>query len=296
MYKLITGGIMFYRTPLRCGWLCVLMFGILYYQANAKINLDSVSYFNSTITKISDFNGDYYNDTLVSVRINNMFIPYFISWASKYNVPAKTYFKLPDYESYSISSNCLSLNNDNLEDLLFSVVTYKKNQDGRVVLDTAYHTVVFAQPGLSTLDTISIEPVVGIVYSPIIKMDYNAMITSKIRSDYSGDYAFTITKQNISTMQKQSESNDDGVPIVLELYPNPVTSMLSVGIKNLSNNVYSYKIMNSIGETIENQTINKLGSSVNQELLMERYASGIYLFALYSNSQVIALKTFIVSK
>ncbi len=288
---------MFYRTPPRCGWLFVLLFGFfLYYQANAKINLDSVSYFNSTITKISDFNGDDYNDTLVSVRVNSMFMPYYIAWASNYNIAAKTYFKLPDYERYSIRTNCLSLNDDNLDDLLFSVVTYTTNPDNRVVLDTSYHTVIFAQPGLRNFDTISIEPVEGLVYSPIIKMDYNALVTSKIRSDYSGKYGFTIRKQNITIMQKKTESKDEELPIVLELYPNPVTSVMNIGIKNLTNDIYSYKILNSIGETIENRTINKLGSSVNQELLMDKYASGIYLFALYSNSQVIALKTFIVSK
>ncbi len=127
-------------------------------------------------------------------------------------------------------------------------------------------------------------------------MDYNALVTSKIRSDYSGKYGFTIRKQNITIMQKKTESKDEELPIVLELYPNPVTSVMNIGIKNLTNDIYSYKILNSIGETIENRTINKLGSSVNQELLMDKYASGIYLFALYSNSQVIALKTFIVSK
>lgn len=285
---------MLYRTLFRCRWF--FLFLLVCYQANARINLDSVSYLKSTITKVSDFNCDTHSDTLVSVRINGMFVPYYIAWANPYGTVAKTYFKLPDYERYSIRTNSLSLNEDDLDDLLFSVVIYKKNQSNKIVLDTTYHTVIFAQPSLCNHDTISIEPVEGLVYSPIIKMDYNALVTSKIRSDYSGNYSFTIKKQKLTIMHKNSEPNDVELPVVLELYPNPVTSVMSIGIKNMSSNVYSYRIMNSIGETIENQTINKLGSSVNQELLMDKYASGIYLFALYSNSQVIALKTFIVSK
>ena len=111
---------------------------------SAKVNLDSVDFKQSTIYQINDFDGDSYQDTLIGMRYNGIIYPYYITWHNNNATTQKTYFKLPEYEYYSLKMNCLNLNEDNMMDLLFSITRYRKDEKNRLVQDTAYHTVVFA--------------------------------------------------------------------------------------------------------------------------------------------------------
>lgn len=277
----------------------LVLYGLIFLSfcsgMSAKVNLDSVDFKQSTIYQINDFDGDSYQDTLIGMRYKGMIYPYYITWHNNNAITKKTFFKLPQYENYLLKMNCLNLNQDNMMDLLFSITRFRKDERNRLVQDTAYHTVIFAQSKLKNLDSIDLTPVVGLVYSPIIQMDYQLLVQSKIRSDYSNGFSFNITKCNTEQLNKQNESSNNN-SIVLNLFPNPVSNTLNINIKNIDDSHYSYQIMNSLGELMISSDGIKSKNTYSESVTLDNFASGLYLFTLYDNQQVIAIKTFMVSK
>lgn len=57
----------------------VLIAGFAIYPSKAKFDLDSLDYLNSTITQITDFDGDLQLDTLISLRNDGIHYPYYVA-------------------------------------------------------------------------------------------------------------------------------------------------------------------------------------------------------------------------
>ncbi len=93
------------------------------------------------------------------------------------------------------------------------------------------------------------------------------MCTSETSSDWEGPQTFTT--DNLST--RNFESLDD-----LSLYPNPVSSILTIESKN---SITAIEIYNLLGQKVYQVQVNK----INPELDMSLLEKGTYFIKVYKN-------------
>lgn len=179
---------------------------------------------------------------------------------------------------------------------MFSIQTFSKNLDGKLQQDTSYQAVIFALPSLRTLDSLSMLPVQGIEFTPSIRVDFTLLLNSSMKTNNYQKYHYNVNRINLTQQYYKKNSEEMISDIGLNLYPTPASNMLSIQMDNLDEKHYSYKILNSLGELISEDNIEAVGRKINMEVLLDNYATGMYLFAVYSNSRVIAIKTFMVGK
>lgn len=277
--------------------LLVIAIGIIFGVGNAyaKFNIDSLKFSDARIEALEDFNGDYYKDTLVSIQSNGFNYPYYIAW---YNVgyQKRTYFKFNNYDRFTISINCTNLNTDNLKDMLFSVTTFKKNNSGKFITDSIYHTIVFGQSSLKNQDSILIKAVKTIDYSPIVQMNLDLVLESKMKTDFSNNNSFYINKaSNIPLIKENTDVNAD-IVTSLGLYPNPSVNTITLELKNLASEQYRYIVTNPLGVIIKDEKIANGIKNYSTELSTEILASGAYYVTIYENEKILLMKSFMVSK
>jgi hypothetical protein len=75
------------------------------------------------------------------------------------------------------------------------------------------------------------------------------------------------------------------INLKLEVYPNPVTSLLSLEIKNYSYNSLSYQLFDLNGRIIENKRIVDSITTIE----VEKYPSAVYLLKVLENSNEVKI-------
>jgi hypothetical protein len=261
-------------------------------------NLDSMHFVNSNISYIADFNEDTYLDTLVSMNYNHNNYPYYILWANPNNLSSikyKTIIDYPEYYKFKVSTNCVDMNLDNTLDLIFSV-RYKVKVDSATVLDSAYNVIVFGQKSIAERDTLKINSVANISFTPYTAMNLNLLLFNKAKRDLSDVYSYYVNKTSISMpAPKVPSSNNEMEPEIL-IFPNPAENNTNLQISNLAKGDYIIRLLNYYGTSIEELPCKSEGGSVNMKLNLNNYASGSYFVILYSGTSVLKIYPFVIKK
>ena len=90
------------------------------------------------------------------------------------------------------------------------------------------------------------------------------------------DFDGTIKYSNIVFVKNTTVKN------VLTIYPNPVTNgVMNINVSSLKKQIYTYKIINYLGQVVDNGTINLINNtSGTNVILMAFVSSGLYTFKI----------------
>ncbi len=260
--------------------------------------LDSLHFVNSNISYIADFNEDTYLDTLVSMTYNHSNYPYYILWANPNylsSIKYKTIIDYPEYYQFTVNTNCVDMNSDSTSDLIFSV-RFKVKVDSATFLDSAYNVIVFGQQSIAESDTLKINSVENISFTPYTAMNLNLLLFNKAKRDLSDIWSYYVNKTSISMpAPKITSSNSELNPEIL-IFPNPAENNTNLQISNLTKGDYKIRLLNYYGTTIEELPCKSEGGSVNMMLNLNNYASGSYFIILYKGTTVLKIYPFVINK
>ncbi|HPF94236.1 MAG TPA: T9SS type A sorting domain-containing protein, partial [Tenuifilaceae bacterium] len=75
----------------------------------------------------------------------------------------------------------------------------------------------------------------------------------------------------------------------VNIYPNPVSDVLTIEVDALGNKEFVVELISPIGQLLHNSTINTFERTVG-EINVQRYPSGIYLLRVSSQGKWVTLK------
>ena len=85
-------------------------------------------------------------------------------------------------------------------------------------------------------------------------------------------------------------TNNRAKNLMIELFPNPAKDELTVQFSSPQEKTFSYRIVNSVGEIVEEKNIGVVSGSAAGQLNISKFPGGLYLFILSSGYETHTIK------
>ncbi len=262
-----------------------------------SISLELLAYDNA-IYDINDLNDDTYQDTIILNATNGFMSIDKIYWG---NSTFTTQIKYPELKYIKNYFWNFDINKDGLKDI---VILSSGTIDTIEYKDTSYFKVIYGQTGLETIDTVDINEIDSIQFTPYVATTIYAdsgISQGKIQSLSSipvFEMYFTNFDTHDTLLQKSVFKNpNENIITRYNLYPNPAYYYSNLELININPGKYFIEIRKLSSELIDKIELDIENiSTLTQYLDLKEYATGTYIISIKDRSKVLKNIKLIVIK
>lgn len=262
------------------------------------VSLSYVYSYENAIYDISDLNSDTHLDTIYLKSKNGNLGLDKINWGSS---SYTTHFQYPEMFYQRDFFWNIDINKDGIKDL---VVLSSGKIDTVDYKDTAYLKIVYGQSGFETIDTIKIEEIDSLQFTPYVASTiYPDLGISQGKIQSLSEFpVFELYFNNLdvtdSTVSMKQIFEEEPMLIArFNIYPNPAYYYTNIEMIDIQPGNYSIEIRKLSSEVINKFSITtQTKSNITKYLDLKDYATGTYLVQIYSENRLLLSYKLIVIK